>query len=210
MNAVGTAEAAAYASFYQTAQGDAIAEAEAALLDSLLPCCSSVLSVGCGPAIVEHHLAMQRPDLAITGMDTSAAMLQHAPDNMPTIQANAEALPFANETFDAVLYITSLEFIAGIEQALDEARRVLRPAGRLISLMLSPASPYFRERYHRSDSYVHRHIRHVTHDGITAALARRLTILQDGYRLGVAGDNVVESTDPETATLHVLEAVKYG
>ncbi len=210
MNAAGTAEATAYVSFYQTAQGNAIAEAEAALLDSLLPCCSSVLSVGCGPAIVERLLLKRRADLSITGMDTSAAMLQHAPDNMPTIQANAEALPFPNMAFDVILFITSLEFIAGYETALDETRRVLRPAGRLIALMLNPAAPYFRKRYRRSDSYVHRHIRHVAHDGITAAIARRLTILQDGYQLGVTGDSVVESTDPETAALHVLEAVKYG
>ncbi|MBS3773036.1 MAG: class I SAM-dependent methyltransferase, partial [Candidatus Thermoplasmatota archaeon] len=124
MNAAGTAEATAYVSFYQTAQGNAIAEAEAALLDSLLPCCSSVLSVGCGPAVIERLLLKRRADLSITGMDTSAAMLQHAPDNMPTIQANAEALPFPNMAFDVILFITSLEFIAGYETALDEARRV--------------------------------------------------------------------------------------
>jgi ubiquinone/menaquinone biosynthesis C-methylase UbiE len=210
MTEAGEMEATDYLSFYRTAQGRAIAEAEAALLDGLLRHGSETLSIGCGPAIVEQKLLERRPDLAITGLDASMAMLRHAPQTMPVVQGQAEALPFPDASFDAIMYITSLEFIAGYTKALDEARRVLRPYGRLVALMLNPATAYFRERYHRADSYVQRHIEHPEHDKLMAAVAGRFTMLQDGYRLGVDADGTYESIDPEEAVLHMLEAIKHG
>lgn len=210
MTDAGEAEATDYLSFYRTAQGKAVAAAEAALLDERLRCCSSVLSVGCGPAVVEHELLQRRPDLSITGIDASAAMLQHAPPEIQTVQGQAEAMPFHEESFDAVTFIASLEFIARDREALDEARRVLRPYGRCIALMLNPATAYFRERYRRSGSYVHRHIEHVEHDELVAAVSDRFTVTRDGYRLGVSDDGTFEDTGPEEATLHVLEAIHHG
>lgn len=210
MSEAGEAAATDYLSFYRTAQGQAIATAEAALLDIRLRCCSSLLSVGCGPAIVEHELLKRRPDLSMTGLDASAAMLQHAPPEIQTVQGQAEALPFNDASFDAVIFIASLEFIARYRKALDETRRVLRPYGRLVALMLNPSTAYFQERYHRSGSYIQQHIEHVEHDELAAAVASRFTVTRDGYRLGVDADGAYESTDPEEATLHVLEAIRHG
>ena len=203
-------EVNAYASFYETVQGKAIAAAEAALLDDMLRCCSSMLSIGCGPAAVERELLKRRPDLSITGLDASEAMLQSASADIPVVQGNAEALPFASESFDSVVYITSLEFIGPYKKALDETRRVLENFGRFIALMLNPATAYFQERYRRSDSYVQRYIAHVKHDKLVAAVSSRFTVIRDTYRLGVSTDATFESTDPEKATLHVLEAIKHG
>ncbi len=210
MTDTGEAEATDYLSFYRTAQGKAIATAEAALLDMRLRCCSSLLSVGCGPAVVEHELSKRRPDLSITGIDASAAMLQHAPPAIQTVQGQAEAMPFNDASFDAVAFITSLEFIARYREALDETRRVLRPYGRCIALMLNPATAYFQERYRQPGSYVQRHIEHVEHDELVATIAGRFTVTRDAYRLGVDSNGTFESTDPEEATLHVLEAITYG
>ena len=50
--------------------------------------------------------------------------------------ADAETLPFADNTFDAVWTITVLEHVPDPEQALREIRRVLRPNGLLF---LKPA-----------------------------------------------------------------------
>jgi ubiquinone/menaquinone biosynthesis C-methylase UbiE len=47
------------------------------------------------------------------------------------IQASAEDLPFAANSFDHVLAVTVLGEIPNRSQALREIRRVLRPAGRL-------------------------------------------------------------------------------
>jgi ubiquinone/menaquinone biosynthesis C-methylase UbiE len=58
-------------------------------------------------------------------------MLQFATRRYPGLsflQASAEALPFSDRSFDAVAFITSLEFMARPAAALCEARRVARKA----------------------------------------------------------------------------------
>lgn len=45
------------------------------------------------------------------------------------VTADAAALPFCNDTFDAIISINTFEHIAMVEQALHECYRVLRPGG---------------------------------------------------------------------------------
>jgi SAM-dependent methyltransferase len=47
-------------------------------------------------------------------------------------EANAEAMPLPDETFDAVLCQVGLQFVQNKPSALREMRRVLAPGGRLI------------------------------------------------------------------------------
>ena len=59
-------------------------------------------------------------------VDLSAQMLAHAPDGIaPKVRADSSRLPFADDTFDAVLLINMLLFP-------NEIARVLRPTGALI------------------------------------------------------------------------------
>jgi ubiquinone/menaquinone biosynthesis C-methylase UbiE len=53
-------------------------------------------------------------------------------------QGSADALPWADDSFDAVFYINSLHHISAPEDALREAFRVLRPGGTLLSVGLDP------------------------------------------------------------------------
>jgi ubiquinone/menaquinone biosynthesis C-methylase UbiE len=48
------------------------------------------------------------------------------------VPGRAEALPFADETFDRVVAVTVLCFIPQADQAIAEMARVLRPSGRLV------------------------------------------------------------------------------
>jgi len=52
-------------------------------------------------------------------------------------EANAEALPFPDRSFDAVTVAFGIRNVPRIEQALAEARRVLKPGGRFLSLEFS-------------------------------------------------------------------------
>lgn len=57
--------------------------------------------------------------------------------NMDFVEANAEELPFAGDTFDAYTIAFGIRNVPRIEVALAEAYRVLKPGGRLLCLEFS-------------------------------------------------------------------------
>jgi demethylmenaquinone methyltransferase/2-methoxy-6-polyprenyl-1,4-benzoquinol methylase len=57
--------------------------------------------------------------------------------NVDFIEANAESLPFADETFDAYTIAFGIRNVPRIDVALAEAFRVLKPGGRLLCLEFS-------------------------------------------------------------------------
>ena len=83
----------------------------------------SWLEVGSGTGAGARVLAGQVGSLVCT--DLSAGMLRHAPDLAPRAQSDASALPFASNSFDAVLLINMLLFP-------NEIDRVLRAAGTVL------------------------------------------------------------------------------
>ena len=56
---------------------------------------------------------------------------------LPTVQCNAEALPFPAATFDCVSIAFGLRNVTRKERALAEMRRVLRPGGAALVLEFS-------------------------------------------------------------------------
>lgn len=91
-----------------------------------------VLDVACGPGhVVARALARGAP---ATGLDFSPAMLAVARAACPGLalrQGDAEALPFDDACFDAVVSNFGLHHVPRPGLALREARRVLRPGGRI-------------------------------------------------------------------------------
>jgi SAM-dependent methyltransferase len=64
--------------------------------------------------------------------DRSAAMLERAADKgLDTVRADATHLPFADESFDAAMLVSMLHHVDEPARALAEAKRLLRPGGRL-------------------------------------------------------------------------------
>jgi len=93
-----------------------------------------LLDLGCGTGLLSPHLP--RPAV---GLDLSAAMLRRAhPRGVLAVQGDADALPFADASFAAVLSFTSLVARVSAGPALTEVARVLRPGGLLL-LTLLPA-----------------------------------------------------------------------
>jgi SAM-dependent methyltransferase len=94
-----------------------------------------VLDVACGTGIAAREAASRAgPGGSITGLDPSAGMLDVAKQLAPGVewrQGLAESLPFAGDTFDAVVSQFGLMFFADRREALREALRVLKPGGRL-------------------------------------------------------------------------------
>jgi ubiquinone/menaquinone biosynthesis C-methylase UbiE len=70
---------------------------------------------------------------AQVGVDPSPAMLVHAAARgIETVEGVAENLPFADSSFDHALVVTTLCFVDSPATMLAEARRVLKPGGRLV------------------------------------------------------------------------------
>jgi ubiquinone/menaquinone biosynthesis C-methylase UbiE len=105
----------------------------AGLLDGLD---GAVLDAGCGTGQMIRFLHATRPDrFVFTGLDRSATMIEVAGQivdrdaNAQSVVARIEEMPFPDETFDVVLAMGSLEYVADLGQALAEIRRVLRSGG---------------------------------------------------------------------------------
>lgn len=92
---------------------------------------SQLLDIAAGPGYVSSEAA--RRGWAVTGIDFSESMLALARRNFPQINfqwGDAEALSFADASFDAVIMNFGILHLARPETALREAWRVLRAGGR--------------------------------------------------------------------------------
>ncbi|MGQ4277177.1 bifunctional demethylmenaquinone methyltransferase/2-methoxy-6-polyprenyl-1,4-benzoquinol methylase UbiE [Pseudidiomarina sp. E22-M8] len=68
--------------------------------------------------------------------------------NVDYVQANAEDLPFANDTFDIITIAFGLRNVTDKQKALESMFRVLKPGGRLLVLEFSkPVPPMLSQAY---------------------------------------------------------------
>ena len=89
-----------------------------------------LLDIACGPGLVAS-LALSRGAVA-RGLDFSPAMLAIARTNgIATDEGDAEALPYADNTFDAVVSNFGIHHVPRPALALREAHRVLHDGGRV-------------------------------------------------------------------------------
>jgi arsenite methyltransferase len=109
-------------------------------LESLNPG-DAVLDIGCGAGVdslVAAHLVAAGG--RVVGLDVTPAMIERARSNQArlvlanlTFQVgDAEALPFPDQEFDAVISNGVFNLTLDKEKALSEAHRVLKPGGRLM------------------------------------------------------------------------------
>jgi len=95
------------------------------------------LDVGCGTGLVTHGLAEAvGSEGQVFGLDVSKGMLSVArtralPNTTFYLAAAEPHLPFGDGTFDLVSLCDSLAYLGDPGRSLEEARRVLRPAGRI-------------------------------------------------------------------------------
>ncbi|GEM_PF-3281261 len=200
---IGT-DAERYDSFFSTPKGKKIAEEEARLVLDWLLTGEGVrknkkmrfLSVGCGTGYIEKLVTEKAENaslgvysrLKITCVEPDPAMAEKARSRgLTVVEASAESLPFPEEYFDGVFYITSLEFVENPEGALRETKRVLKTGGRLAVLILNTDSRHFKQQMGK-EGYISRHIKtanwHVLKDRICGAF----TCTKTGW--AVCGEHV--------------------
>ena len=104
-----------------------------------------VLDVATGTGMVARAL-VSRYGCHVIGLDQSADMLAAGfADGHPVVRAQAERLPFADQSFDHVTFTYLLRYVDDPSATICELARVLRPGGRLATLEFGvPANAVWR------------------------------------------------------------------
>jgi len=112
------------------ARAQTAASAFAALLP---PNAHRIADVGAGTGIVSAELA--RRGLDVVCIDRSAGMLRHAVARLPgsCLRAGGDRLPLRVASVDAVTFVWLLHLVPDAGPFLAEARRVLKPGGRIVT-----------------------------------------------------------------------------
>lgn len=111
-----------------------------------------ILEIGFGGGYLIEQMLAIAPSSPIVGVDYSADVVTAgqkrfrkaiAQSRLTLQQASVEALPFVNQTFDAIATINTLYFWPDLGLGLAECHRILKPSGRLV---LSYNAPEFLEQ----------------------------------------------------------------
>ena len=124
--------------------GHALRARMSAVLELLGEGAGSVLDAGMGPGRLCGELAKR--GWTVSGVDAADEMVTVARSRLPEaaprlLRAEIEALPFENESFDAVTATGVLEY-ANVERAIAELVRVLRPGGIAVVSYPNPHALY--------------------------------------------------------------------
>lgn len=101
-----------------------------------------VLDIAVGTGLLAREaVGIVGPDGVVVGLDPSFGMLTQARASLalPLVQGRAEALPFADASFDMVTMGYALRHMADFGSVFGEFQRVLKPGGRLLVLEIARA-----------------------------------------------------------------------
>ncbi|OYX05114.1 MAG: hypothetical protein B7Z15_17150 [Rhizobiales bacterium 32-66-8] len=138
----------------------------------------SILDVGCGGGMLARALAARGAQ--VTGVDPQPAALATARTRAPQARfeaAGAEALPFPDASFDAVVFLNSLHHVPEplMAAALREAGRVSR--GPVLVIEPLAEGPFFRAMQPVEDETA---IRAAAQAALADALVQNFTLTRGG------------------------------
>lgn len=157
-----------------------------------------VLDIGCGTGYGTDVL--RQTAASVIGLDYASGALDYARINYPTskwIRGSADALPFANNSFDLAVSFEVIEHLLDHQALLREAARVVNPNG--VFIVSTPNTVFYAEaRQTSGPNPFHQH--EFTLDEFRHALAAHFSnvaVLAENHTAGI----LIESPDgsPEGA-----------
>jgi ubiquinone/menaquinone biosynthesis C-methylase UbiE len=116
-----------------------------------------ILDLGAGNGWMSYRLSLRKHACVALDIfrDDRDGLLaaRHYPQRLPLVEAEFDRLPFGPNTFDLVVYNSSLHYSTDYVATLTEARRCLRSSGQVIVL----DSPVYRRREHGEMMIAERH-----------------------------------------------------
>jgi len=109
-----------------------------------LPAQGKLLDIAAGTGDIAFEALKRSPRAMVTAADFSLGMMRVGRRRLPYgaevawTGADALALPYADESFDAVVSGYLMRNVSDIPQALAEQRRILKRGGRIVILDTSP------------------------------------------------------------------------
>jgi SAM-dependent methyltransferase len=119
-----------------------------------------VLELACGSG--QGFGLMSKSAEWVVGGDIDPTLLERAADHYgrrhPLVQLSAEALPFANGSFDLVLLLEASYYVPNTDAAFDEVSRILARGGRFVLVNANAERPDFIRspqsvHYHTADEF---------------------------------------------------------
>ncbi|WP_302080748.1 class I SAM-dependent methyltransferase [Salinibaculum rarum] len=186
--------------FCESEFGTAVMDREAAYLKQHVGATDRILDVGCGIGSLEERM----PHREIIGLDRSAAMVQAARERVsaPFVLGDATALPIADGAVDAVVFVSTLEFIPYVDAVLSEATRVLASDGTLVTLVLNTRSEYVQANLQRDGSYFQQMV-HQDSEELEDTILESVAGNQEFF-LGISDEEVFETADPTAAAISAI------
>jgi ubiquinone/menaquinone biosynthesis C-methylase UbiE len=157
------------------------------------------VAAGSGNAAIPAALTGARvvaSDLTPELFDAGRAVAAAQGVELDWVEADAEALPFADDEFDVVLSCVGVMFAPHHQPAADELVRVCRPGGRIGLLSWTPEG-FIGEMFRTMKPYApppppgaqppplwgdEPHVRELLGDRVTDVVARRHTVTVDRFR----------------------------
>ena len=127
---------------------------------------NSVLDIGAGTGFATYALHKRFPKAHITALDIACSMLAVAKGRQPLmsklkkrltfVNAEAERLPFADNSMDLIYSNLTLQWVTSLDVALQECQRVLKPGGMLLFSTFGPDTlKELRHSWQSVDKYSH-------------------------------------------------------
>ncbi|VAW99828.1 Malonyl-[acyl-carrier protein] O-methyltransferase [hydrothermal vent metagenome] len=126
----------------------------------------SILDIGAGTGFATYALHKRFPKANVTALDIAESMLAVAKSRLSImsklkkkiifVNAEAECLPFADNSMDLIYSNLTLQWVSSLDAALQECRRVLKPGGMLLFSTFGPDTlKELRHSWQAVDQYSH-------------------------------------------------------